>query len=331
MPSPTAAVLGMLGIGAFLILLALGLNALIGKLRLEIVRKEKRPKMNKNFKRDEEGSAPIGLIVIVVGVLAVFGIGFYVVGLNNVDAGQRAVVFHSNGDLTTLNPGMYQWENPWSTDVYKYNVQTKVEHAKASAASKDLQEVKVEVTVQFHPDPSQITWIHQNIGGDYVGKVIVPAVQEAVKASTAKHDAANIIQNRPVLKDEIESVLRVRLEASHILVDQVSLTNIDFSAQFNTAIENSQTAKQNIILEQNQLEVIKLRATQKIEEAKGQAEAARIVSEAVSQNQDYIPYLYAKAFADHWNGVLPIGSSGGVIPFLNVGSAGGQGGNPFLG
>ena len=239
-----------------------------------------------------------------LGIAALFGLIFVASGMHSVDAGESAVVFHKDGSLSELKPGKFQFVMPVVNTVTVYDVRSQVDEASASAASRDLQQVDVKVTVQFHPDPSQITWIHQNIGGDYLGKVIQPAVQEAVKASTAQHDAATIIRDRPELKAEIEGVLQTRLDASHIIMDQVSLTDIQFSPEFSAAIEASQTAKQNIVLEQNRLVVARLQANQTIAQAEGQAESARLLANSTNGDQG-AGYLFLQ-YLSHWDGHLPM-------------------------
>lgn len=242
-----------------------------------------------------------------LGLLAISGL-FWVFNAHTIDAGERGVVFHGNGSLSEMGPGRWQFLNPFTNSLTVYDVRSQVDKADASAASEDLQQVDVEVTVQFHPDPSQIMWLHQNVGGDYLGKVIQPAVQEAVKASTAHHTAANIIQERPQVKLEIEGVLQARLSASHIIIDQVSLTNIGFSPQFEKAIEDSQTARQNIVLEQNNLIVMRLRANQTIVQAQAQADSARLLAES-TQGQQGATYMFLQWLAK-WDGHLPVYMAG---------------------
>ncbi|MBI2652601.1 prohibitin family protein, partial [Candidatus Woesearchaeota archaeon] len=91
--------------------------------------------------------------------------------------------------------------------------------------------------------------------------------------------------------------------------DDLSITNFDFSAEFNKAIEAKVTAEQNALKEQNNLKVVEFQAQQKITQAKGEAEAIRIVNEELSKSLRYIDYLTIQ----RWDGKMPLALGSGSL------------------
>lgn len=232
-----------------------------------------------------------------------------------IGTGERGVVLHFgayNGEV--LDQGL-KWRTPILTDVVKINVQVQAAQAEASAASKDLNNVTAQLTVNFHVDHDRVGELYQNIGLNYADKVIFPAIQEAVKATTAKYTAEELVTKREAVKQDALVVLRERLQKSYIVVDDLSITNFEFSQSFNQAIEAKVTAEQDALAAKNKLEQVKFEAQQKIETAKADAESIKIQAQALAQNQELVKL---KA-VEKWDGKLPQYMTGvAPVPFVDV-------------
>src|SRR6266568_2155833 len=155
--------------------------------------------------------------------------------------------------------------------------------------------------------------IYQDIGLEYEKRIIDPAVQEIVKAVTAKFTAEELITKRQFVKDEIKTALHERLTASHISLDELNITDFQFSKGFNEAIESKQTAEQLALKAQRDLERVKIEGQQKIVQAKAEAESQRIQKETIS------PIILQLRAIEKWDGKFPqvIGGSG-ALPFINI-------------
>jgi regulator of protease activity HflC (stomatin/prohibitin superfamily) len=93
-------------------------------------------------------------------------------------------------------------------------------------------------------------------------RIVDPAVQEVVKAITARYTAVELITQREKVRNEIKDLLRQRLIAYDIIVDDFSIVNFRFSQQFEAAIESKQTAEQlalipNVILKGSRSRLIR--------------------------------------------------------------------------
>jgi len=274
--------------------------------------------------------------LIGFGVLGFFTLLVMLSSCASVGAGERGVQLQQGAVTgTVLEPG-WHLQVPIVQSVKNIDVQIQAYHVKASAASKNLQAVDTEVTLTYELDKSQVTEIWRRLGQGYEGRVIAPAVQEQVKAVTADFNADQLLVERPRVRAELETSLRDYLKQFNILVVAVQITNFDFSEEFNTAIEQKQVAEQNILVERNKLEQVRVTTQAQVAQAeaaaqatiaiaKGEAEATtlrgnaeataiRVRAEALFAN----PRLIDLELAQKWNGKGPDTVLGGTTaaPFI---------------
>lgn len=200
---------------------------------------------------------------------------------------------------------------PFVQQIINVDVKTQKAEYESSSASKDLQSVTTIVALNFKPDPDSVNKLYQNIGLNYESKIIKPAIEEAVKSSTAQFTAEELITNRSQVKDAIATNLKDRLGKFFIAVEEVSIVDFNFSPEFNDAIEQKQTAEQLALKEKWNLERVKIIAQQKIEQAKAEAESLRL------QKQELTPELVKLRAIEKWDGVMPK-VTGDATPFINL-------------
>lgn len=252
----------------------------------------------------------IGMIGLILLLVIVFG-GWFVV-----HPGERGIVFSA---VSGLKPTIYDegihLKTPIVDSAIKMNIRTQKQQETATAASKDLQDTSTEVAVNFYVDPTRLLEVYRNIGRattseDYMQTNIMnPIIQESVKQITATYTAEELISKRPLVKTDIDKAIATRLEKYGIHVVDVSITNFKFSDQFTKAIEEKVTAEQNALKEQNNLRVVQFQAQQKVEAAKGDAEAIRIVTEELGRSPEYVSFLTISK----WNGVMPLALGSGSL------------------
>ena len=248
--------------------------------------------------------AGVVILVILLFVLSPFG---------TIAAGERGVHLRFTAPTgRVFGEGLY-FRIPLMESVQKMDIKIQKEEMRADAASKDLQTVHSMVALNFHVDPTQVAKIYQEVGLDFKNRIIDPAMQEAIKASTAKFTAEELITKRELVRDDIKAQLSTRLKQHDILVDEFNIVNFEFSKVFNDAIEAKVTAEQSALTAKNKLEQIKFEAEQKVAEARGKAEAITIESNALRSN----PQILELRALEKWNGTLPQVTSG-AVPFINL-------------
>ena len=253
----------------------------------------------------------VAVILLLVGVLALVLGGFF-----QVQPGERALIYSSFGGLrpTVYDEGLHM-KLPIFEQAIKMNIRVQKQAEDASAASNDLQDVTTTVAVNFQVDPTQLQSIYRKVGQstteeDYMQtEVMNPIIQESVKAVTARYTAVELIQNRSIVKQAIDDLIKERMAQYGVQVLDVSITNFRFSDTFTQAIEAKVTAEQNALKEQNNLAVVQFQAQQKVEAARGDAQAIQIINEQLRQSPQYVNYLMIQK----WDGKMPLALGSGTL------------------
>ena len=277
------------------------------------------PKMDINMNAAK--GVAIGIVILIlIGVVAFASVKI-------VDAGHRGVLLHWNAvDLTQppLDEGLH-FVVPFQDEVVDVEVRTLKYEKNTRSASKDLQTVETTVTVNYHPDKEAVHRLYKNLGLDYENRVIQPAIEETVKQVTANYNAEELITKRPLVKQDIESSIRDRLNQFEVVTEVISITDFEFSPLFSQAIESKVEAEQKALKAENDLRRIEVEAKQReanaigiananIAEAKGESEAIAIINKALAENPNYLEWLKTQA----WDGKLPLVVGEGGTPFIQI-------------
>jgi regulator of protease activity HflC (stomatin/prohibitin superfamily) len=266
-------------------------------------------------------------------MVAIVSVAVLTSAYQTVPTGYQGVVLQWGNPVRTVSSGL-NTITPISETIELVNVQVQAATAQESAASSDLQEVTTSVTVNYQLDANYVKEIYTNLRDQYESRVILPAMQDALKASTANFQASELITQREAAKTTFQNLLDTKLNPYHINVVSVSITDFQFSESFKVAIEAKVTAEQNALAAKNKLEQITYEAQQQVIQASANATALVTIANAnanatiitanataqaiqtiqVQLTPEYIQYLYAIG----WDGKLPIYWSSGnsTAPFL---------------
>lgn len=231
-----------------------------------------------------------------------------------VGPGQRGIRFvFGKASSSIEEPGPYLWV-PFFLGMTKIDVQVQKSEIRASAASKDMQEITTDLAINWKLSPDKVVATYKNVGDEQaiLDRIIYPAVNEIVKAATAKHTAEDILRKRMELKASIDEGLKGRLTQYGIDVYDVSITHLSFTPGFEAAIENKQIAEQRAKQASYEAEKATQDARAEVERAKGQAESQRLVKASITSE-----ILQQKAI-EKWDGHFPQVMGQGTLPFLNI-------------
>ena len=230
----------------------------------------------------------IGGIIFIVGVFMSLAIG-------QVDAGSRGVVLRFGAvSGRVLNEGFF-FVTPVLDTVQIMDVQIQKHESQARALSADLQDVTTEVTVNYKLNPTEVDTVYQTLRQDYVSRVLLPAVDESIKAVSANFDAEELITKRAVVRADIEEALKVKIATFGIMVEAVSITDFQFSQVFAQSIEAKVVAVQAALEAENKLRQIYIEAQQAEAKAKGEADAA--IKASIGNKQSAITIAEGEARA----------------------------------
>ena len=276
---------------------------------------------------------PIIFILLFFVVTGVFVI---------VESGHVGVVRTLGAVQPNALPEGFHMKKPFMDKVEQIDIRLTAASAKAVSASKDLQTVQTQVTLQYSITGDLAPVIFQKIGKRNTVSLtlIEPAIQESVKAITAKYTAEQLVTKRAEVKVEIQEAINnfisITLDEKGISpnalrIANIAITDFDFSDEFNKAIELKVKAEQEALQALNEkirrvtqaeaaAEEKKLAASaQAFEiEVASKARAAAIEREANALKNN--PQIIQLRIAERWDGTLPKFSGGNMVPLLNVDS-----------
>ncbi len=277
----------------------------------------------------------IVLTIVVVLLLAVVGFGSVVV----VPPGHTGVLI-TMGKVsdTVLQEGM-SFKIPFVQKVETINNRIAKLEVTTEAFSKDLQTISAVLAVNYRVDKSMSYSVFKNLGSNYEDVMLVPAVNEVLKAAVAQYTASELVGDRSTVSVTLDQHIEEKLAGTGIIVEDLNIIDWDFSDEFIQAIEQKQVAEQNLIktrTEQEQAVVIaEAEAKKKVIAAQAEAEAAvleaeakakqiSIEAEAQSRANEQLSQSLSQQLIDYetvqkWDGKLPqVQTGSGTGSFIGV-------------
>lgn len=260
---------------------------------------------------------PARLIVIAVAIILIL---VFFRPWVQVGPGQRGIVLNFGAvQPLVLDEGLHVLI-PVMQKVALIDVKVQKVETDAAAASADLQDISTRVALNYHVVPDKANVVYQSIGVQFGERIIDPAIQEVVKAVTAKYTAEELITKRAIVGEAMRLALAERLIVNNIAVDAFSIMTFSFSKVFTEAIESKQTAEQLALKAKRDLDRIKIEAEQKITAARAEAESLRLQRANISTDLIELRKIEANMKAiEKWNGILPQVTGGGSIPLIGLG------------
>lgn len=236
-----------------------------------------------------------------------------------IGAGERGIVLNFGAvQEKVLQEGIH-FRVPIMQEIILMDVKIHKVVTDAASASSDLQDVALSVALNYHIIPDKANLVYQTIGIEFKERMIDPAIQEVMKAVSARYTAEELITKRPAVSAEMQESLTKRLLLSNISVDAFSIVSFSFSKIFTDAIEAKQTAEQNALKAERDLDRIKVEAQQTIAAATAEAEALRLQKMNISPDLIELRKIEANLKAiEKWNGILPQVTGAGAVPFIGV-------------
>lgn len=195
--------------------------------------------------------------------------------------------------------------------VVTFDTRVQKDELKATAASKDLQDVQADLILNYHIERGKVSHLYKTVGQDYKSILLDPAIQESFKAVSAQFTSTELIQQRDKVKSQTEAALTQRFEQYGVKVDSLNLVNFTFSAAFNTSIEAVQVANQRAKEAEAKLNQVKAEAEQQIAKANADAEAQHLQAQSITP--EYLELQRINVQSDwikRWDGKLPTTATG---------------------
>jgi len=260
----------------------------------------------------------IALLVVAALLFSTLSAGVVII-----DAREVGVVFNDFRGLrqNSLLPGMHI-VTPFVDHVYRYST-VQQSYTMSSIPSEgdvigddslwsrtiDGQRVSVDATVFFEVDPAKASYVHAKWQDRYTNDFVRPAVRGVTRSSVSKYRVEEVYSlKREELQLSIEEELSESFSAEGLLLKGFIIRNVNFTDEYASSIEQKQIAEQEaermkFVVDREREEANRKRVEAEgvkdaaIIQAEGEAEALRLISQALADNPDLLTYRYIEKLA----------------------------------
>ena len=264
----------------------------------------------------------VGLILVVVFAVIFLSSSFVVIPAGHTGV---ALTFGKVED-NVLQEGLH-FKVPFVQKIVVVDNRIVKLDVNTEAFSKDLQTITTVVAVNYHVGKESSQTVYKNVGMGFEDVLITPAVNEVLKAVTAKYTAVELVSSRAEVSMLLDDGLNEKLNNYGIFINELNIINWDFSEEYINAVEAKQVAEQNLIktrTEQEQALVIaNTEAQKRVIAAEAEANEIKVLAEANAESNRILTESISELLIKYqtvakWDGKLPTVMSGSDNMLIDV-------------
>jgi prohibitin 2 len=203
-----------------------------------------RERIATNWKRIRPSIRNYFILVFLLGIL--FFAVFFTRIVNFVHPGEAGVIwkmfFGGTQTNRVYNEGL-QLLWPWDK-LYVYNVRVQQVPHEFDALSKNGLPIHFDISIRYQPVLETLPILHQQVGPDYVEKVVKPEVQAHVRKIVANYLPEEIYTSEGYLLQIIRQGAMAAINERNISLDNLLIKRMTLPEPIRAAIERKLTAEQ---------------------------------------------------------------------------------------
>lgn len=271
-------------------------------------------KPNNGYVMENDDMFDVFLSVICTAILWIMGLIFIFGSWFTVAEGERAILTTFGKASNNIYEAGLHVKWPIIQDIKRFDVKTIRDDYKTETYTKDIQTARITVSYSYNLISNDIVETYKTYGNQWQERILYPNLEQAVKAEVGTWNADQMVANRDKVASNILASLQARMIEHNypVSITNFQMINIDYSDQFENAIEKKVVAEQAALEEANKTKQVEQKAKQQITSAKAEAESMRIRANALTNNPKLVNY----EFVQKWDGKLPQIMTGDSMPIL---------------
>ena len=211
---------------------------------------------------------------------------------------------------------------PFIEKIVKIDCKTKKIESESEGSTKDMQTVKIAIAVNYNVNKDTANQLYREVGTEFEDVIINPSLLESIKSAMAQYTAEELITRRAEVSNKIQEGVIEKIADRGFTITEFNVINIDFSEQYDQAIEAKAVKQQEVITAQAELEKQKIQNQKEIEIAQKDAKVMELQNSQITENTLRLKELEVKqSLINKWNGALPTTSLGqNMMSMFNFGN-----------
>lgn len=195
---------------------------------------------------------------------------------------------------------------PFIEKIILIDCKTKKVEVTAESSSKDMQTVKVTIAVNYNVMKETAHQLYKEVGTDYENVIINPAILESIKGIMAQYTAEELITKRAEVSAMALEELFNKIHDRGFTITEYNITNLDFSDEFDKAIETKAVKQQEVETAKAELEKQKIQNEKEISVAEKDAKVMELQNSQITDKTLKLKELEIKEkFINKWSGNFP--------------------------
>jgi len=239
-----------------------------------------------------------------------------------IDSGEAGVLYKTFGggvvtDAPPLGEGFHIIA-PWNK-VHVYEVRQQELFEKMKVLSSNGLEIQIDASAWYQPVYAELGNLHQTLGEGYLQRVIQPAIRSAARSVVGRYTPEQLYSSkRDAIQDEIFAETKTILEKQYVQLNEVLVRDVTLPNTIKEAIERKLRQEQESLEYEFRLVTAAKEAEKVIIEAKGKADANRILSASLTDKilQDKGIEATVKLSESDNSKIIVIGSGDSGMPII---------------
>ncbi|HKJ06315.1 MAG TPA: prohibitin family protein [Flavobacteriaceae bacterium] len=268
------------------------------------------------------GQLQLPKTIMPIILLVIVGIIFISKSTVNIEAGEAGVLWKRfGGGVVTDKPALdegFHIVAPWNK-VYVYEVRRQEIFEKMKVLSSNGLDIQLDASAWYQPKRDELGMLHQNIGEDYLNRIILPTIRSAARSVVGRYTPEQLYSSkRDAIQKEIFEETKKIVEQQHISLDDVLVRDVTLPPTIKDAIERKLRQEQESLEYEFRIEKAQKEAQRQIIEAQGKADANRILSASLTDKILRDKGIEATTLLSNSTNskVIVIGSGGDGLPII---------------
>jgi regulator of protease activity HflC (stomatin/prohibitin superfamily) len=175
-----------------------------------------------------------------------------------------------------------KFKMPWNSMII-FEVRKQENEQSMEVLSSNGLDIQVDVSVRYRPDPEKIGYLYNEVGKNYLNKIIIPELRSATREVIGQYKPEELYSSdRQKIQNKIFTRTKEVLSKNFINLDAILIRSIQLPTQIKNAIEQKLTEQQKIQQKEYSKKVAKKEAEREKIEARGKADANEILSKSLT-------------------------------------------------